>query len=142
MINIIHELGRLGKPLHFHLHDGHPLSTVSPFGISDHISFLSEIPIPFEYNGGHVLLPMFGPSGLSEVVAETLKTLSPGLVSFTLEIHPEEGRVSLGDASHLFDHWTDKTNAERMNYWLSVIKQNFRLLLDACKRRAVGHLVK
>jgi len=133
VISVVHALGRLGKPLHFHLHDGHPLSSLSPFGISDHISFLSEIPIPFEYNGEHVLLPMFGPSGLSEIVDETLKTLSPDLVSFTLEIHPEEGRIPLSDASHLFYHWTDKTNAERMNYWLSVLKQNYRLLLDACK---------
>jgi hypothetical protein len=142
VISVIHALGRLGKPLHFHLHDGHPLSTLSPFGISDHISFLSEIPIPFEYNGERVLIPMFGPSGLSKIVDETLKTLSPELVSFTLEIHPEEGRIPLGDASYLFDHWTDKTNAERMNYWLSVLKQNYRLLLDICKKRIVNHSVK
>src|SRR5262249_25433279 len=29
----------LGKPLHFHLHDGHPSSTFSAYGVSDHLSF-------------------------------------------------------------------------------------------------------
>ena len=38
-------IGALGKPVHLHLHDGHPLWTHSPFGISDHLSFLDELPI-------------------------------------------------------------------------------------------------
>jgi hypothetical protein len=85
---------------------------------------------------------MFGPSGLSEVVAESLKALSPDLISFTLEIHPVEGRVPFGDISYLFDHWKDKTNAEKMNYWLSILQQNHKLLLDACKKSTVNHRVK
>ncbi len=42
-------------------------------------------------------------------------------MSLTLEIHQVEGRLPLGDAARLFRHWTDLTNAERMNYWLSVL---------------------
>jgi hypothetical protein len=142
VVNLIHALGRLGKPLHFHLHDGHPLSTLSPFGISDHISFLSEIPIPFEYKGKQSLHTMFGPSGLSEVVTESLKALSPDLISFTLEIHPVEGRVPFDDTSYLFDHWKDKANAERMNYWLLTLQQNHILLLDICRKCIVNLSVK
>lgn len=132
VLSVVREIGPLGKPLHFHLHDGHPFSDLSPFGVSDHLSFLAEIPIPFEYHGKRSLAPMFGLSGLSRIVNEAL--LKPGAdkVSFSLEIHPVEGRLSLGNASYLFSHWVDKGNAERMNYWLSVISKNQRLLLKAC----------
>jgi hypothetical protein len=49
-------------------------------------------------------------------------------VSFTLEIHQVEGRLPLADASRLFAHWRDITNAERMNYWLSVLADNAMLV--------------
>ena len=42
---VIQALSQLEKPLHFHLHDGHPVSHLGPFGISDHLSFLDKIPI-------------------------------------------------------------------------------------------------
>ena len=74
---------------------------------------------------------MYGPSGLSEIVNASLIALSPERISFSLEIHPTEGRSDLGDASFLFDHWDDRTNAEKMNFWLSVLQQNHQLLLDA-----------
>lgn len=40
ILTLIDRLVQLGRPLHFHLHDGHPLSTFSQFGVSDHLSFL------------------------------------------------------------------------------------------------------
>lgn len=129
VLYMIRELGRLGKPLHVHLHDAHPLATFSPFGISDHLSFLDEIPIPFGYRGREALHLMFGPAGLSKIVNESLQALGTQQVSFMLEIHPTEGRVPLRDASALFQHWADKGNAERMNFWLSVLLKN-RLLLE------------
>ena len=132
VLDVIKGLGNLKKHVHFHLHDGHPLSTFSSFGISDHMSFLDEIPIPFEYKGERTLHPMFGPSGLSRIVTESLRSFGDR-ISFTLEIHPSEGRLPLGGTSYLFNHWEDKTNAERMNYWLSVILKNHKLLLKACK---------
>lgn len=134
VLYVIQELARLGKPLHFHLHDGHPLSTLSPFGVSDHLSFLNEIPIPFEYRGKKSLRPMYGPSGLSKMVTKSLKFLGPDQVSLCLEIHPTEGRLPLGNAAHLFDHWTDKGNAERMNFWLSVLAHNHVLLSEICEK--------
>jgi hypothetical protein len=76
---------------------------------------------------------MYGPSGLSEIVNASLIAFSPERISFSLEIHPTEGRAALGDASFLFDHWEDRSNAEKMNYWLSVLRQNHQLLLDAYK---------
>jgi len=132
VLRVIRALGRLGKPLHFHLHDGHPLSTFSPFGVSDHLSFIEEIPIPFDYLGKGYLYTMFGPGGLSKIVAESLQVLGPDALSFSLEIHPREGRLPLGDVFYLFGHWKDKTNAERMNYWLSVLLRNHKLVLEAC----------
>jgi hypothetical protein len=51
--------------------------------------------------------------------------------SLTLEIHPAEGRRPLGDASSLFGHWRDRTNAERMNHWLAVLAENALLVTDA-----------
>ena len=133
-IKLIQELGKLGKPLHFHLHDGHPLSAFSPYRVSDHLSFLYRIPIPFEYEGKWSLAPLYGPSGLSELVSKSLDSLDPAKLSFTLEIHVPDGRLPLRDAKHLFAHWQDKTNAERMNQWLWVLLENHQLLESALEK--------
>lgn len=127
----IEVLGQFGKPVHFHLHDAHPLSTFSPFGVSDHLSFLTKILLAFEYRGRRSVPLMYGPAGLSRVVATALRTIGPSLVSFNLEIHPTPDRLALADAARLFGHWRDKTNAEQMNHWLSVLSQNHRLLREA-----------
>lgn len=132
VIHVIREIGGIGKPVHFHLHDAHPLMASGPFGVSDHLSFLDEIPIPFEHTGRKSLRPMFGPEGLSRIVTETLGLLGPERVTFSLEIHPGEGRLPLTNSSYLFSHWTDKTNAERMNFWLSVLQKNRELILKIC----------
>ena len=134
LIEVIRGIACLGKPLHFHLHDGHPLSTFSEYGVSDHLSFLTHIPIPFEYKGSRSLRPMYGPEGLSKIVEESLSRLSEERVSFSLEIHPTEGRRPLGEDAHLFNHWKAKDNAERMSHWLSVLEENQKLVLDACER--------
>jgi len=128
VLNLITAIGALGKPVHFHLHDGHPLSTFSPFGVSDHLSFLMEIPLAFEYCGQRSAPLMFGPTGLSKIVAQALNKIGSGGVSFTLEIHPTFERLPLGDAATLFSHWRDKTNAEKMNRWLAVLQANHRRL--------------
>lgn len=136
VLEMTEELGRLAKPVHLHLHDAHPLATLSPFGISDHLSFLEEIPLPFAYAGRHALHPMFGPGGLARIIQRCLDTLGPQQVSFMLEIHPTAGRLPLRDAALLFRHWTDTGNAERMNYWLSVLLQNRLIIEDVCRRWA------
>lgn len=128
VLDLIAAIGALGKPVHFHLHDGHPLSTFSPFGVSDHLSFLMEIPLAFEHRGRQSVPLMFGPAGLSKIVAQALKTIGAARVSFTLEIHPQFERLPLGEAAALFGHWRDKTNAEKMNHWLAVLQANHRLL--------------
>jgi hypothetical protein len=128
VLEVVQAAGSLGKPLHFHLHDGHPLSQTSPFGESDHLSFLEHIPIDFEYRGKYSLDLMFGPCGLVTIMATARRMPAAAKSSFSLEIHPTEGRLALGEDSSLFDHWLDKTNAERMNFWLSVVQQNSRLL--------------
>ena len=129
---VIQALSQLERPLHFHLHDGHPVSHLGPFGISDHLSFLDKIPIPFAYKGKRYLEPMFGPLGLSRILNAAMERLGPDRVSFSLEIHPTEGRLPLNDASYLFNHWQDKTNGERMNHWLSVLCQNHELVSQLC----------
>lgn len=133
VLHVVHDIARLGKQFHFHLHDGHPLSTFSPYGISDHLSFFQKIPIPFIYMGEKSLAPMFGPEGLGKIVREAIV---PGcsVPSFTLEIHPTEGNLSLENSIHLFDHWKDKHNAERMNFWLSVLLSNHQLIIDSLKK--------
>jgi hypothetical protein len=44
-----------------------------------------------------------------------------------------EGRVPPSDAAWLFARWQDTTNAERMNYWLSVLSEN-AMLTAYCER--------
>jgi hypothetical protein len=120
VIDVTRAIGRLGKRLHFHLHDAHPLIR----GLPDHFSFLLRLPVPFSYQGRRSLNMMYGPGGLAAVVAAAIEAGGLQQVSFTLEIHQVEGRLPLADASPLFSHWTDTTNAERMNYWLSVLSEN------------------
>ena len=112
-------LGDIGKPVHFHLHDGHPLVP----GLSDHFGFLTRLPIPFSYQGRQSLDPMYGPSGLAAILQTAIDACA-GQASFTLEIHQAEGRLPIDDAARLFRHWRDTTNAERTNYWLSVLAEN------------------
>jgi hypothetical protein len=140
VLSLITVLGQYRKPLHLHLHDGHPLSTVSAFGVSDHLSFLEEIPLGFDYQGRQSLPLMFGPSGLSEIVARSVQAAKLERVSFTLEIHPTRERLPLGDAALLFTHWRDKTNAERMNHWLDVLAKNHRLLTDLLAQQTTSHI--
>ena len=135
---LVRRLAGLGKPLHFHLHDGHPLSTLSPYGVSDHLSFLETFPLPFAYEGKQSLSSMFGPTGLWRIIGQACAVLSPTLLSFTLEIHPGRRREPLADATFLFNHWIDKTNAELMNGWLLTLTDNHRLLTAACDNACEG----
>ena len=124
VLDVTRSLARLGKHLHFHLHDGHPLIS----GLRDHFSFLTRLPIPFSYQGRRSLGMMYGPGGLASIVATAREACAPQGVSFTIEVHQAEGRLPLTDAAWLFPHWQDTTNAERMNYWLSVLSENATLI--------------
>ena len=87
------------------------------------------------------LAPMLGaaPSGLALVVSAAIDACPPQGISFTLEIHQVEGRLPLADAAWLFPHWRDTTNAERMNYWLSVLSENVMLVAPACRPHLAGN---
>lgn len=138
VLAMIDAFGRIGKPLHFHLHDGHPSSTFSSAGVSDHLSFFQEIPIPFAYRGSYTLPTLFGPLGLQRVVAAARSALPDDLLSFTLEIHAPQGRQPLGEYAPLFAQWQDLRDAERMQYWIEVLLRNHRLLAAACGRGDAG----
>ena len=131
VLELLETSSQLNKAVHFHLHDGHPLSTFSPFGVSDHLGFEVGIPINFEHHGRRTLPTMYGPAGLAKIVSRALELLEPKLLSFTLEIHPTGARLPLGNASALFQHWSDKTNAEQMNHWLALLARNHELLRQA-----------
>jgi hypothetical protein len=124
VLEVTRSLGRLGKHVHFHLHDGHPLVP----GLRDHFSFLTRLPVPFSYQGRRSLSMMYGPEGLAAIVSTAIGACPPQAVSFTAEVHQVEGRLPLADAAWLFSHWQDPTNAERMNYWLSVLSDNALLI--------------
>jgi hypothetical protein len=130
VLDMTQSLGALGKLVHFHLHDGHPLIR----GLSDHFSFLIRVPIPFSYEGRQSLNTLYGPSGLKKIVSGAVTACRSGGVSFTVEIHQATGRLPLADAAGLFHHWKRITNAERMNYWLSVLSEN-ALLVDEFAQR-------
>lgn len=134
VLELTRALGRVGKPLHLHLHDGHPLIR----GLSDHFSFLTQVPVPFRHEGRHALSPMYGPRGLAAIVLAAVEACGDERVSLTLEIHQAEGRLPLRDAAGLFRHWRDLTNAERMNYWLSVLAENAMLVAGVLPNRAAG----
>jgi len=133
VLELINRLESLGNPLHFHLHDGHPLSTLSEFGVSDHLSFLQKIRLPFAFEGRQCVDGVFGIDGLRQVVRTAMQTLPADKLSFTIEIHPQPGQTPLNEHSHLFQHWSNTENAERMNYWLDSLLHCASLLRDACK---------
>jgi hypothetical protein len=132
VLDVTRAIAGLGKRLHLHLHDAHPLIP----GLADHFSFLLRLPIPFSYQGRRSLSMMYGPSGLASVISAAIEAGGLQQVSFTLEIHQVEGRLPLADASPLFSHWTDTTNAERMNYWLSVLSENALLATQTMAKLA------
>lgn len=125
VLELTRSLGRIGKRFHLHLHDGHPLVP----GLSDHFSFLTRVPVPFDYQGRRSLDPLYGPAGLAAIV----RAAAEAGASLTLEIHQVEGRRPLGDAAGLFGHWRDLTNAERMNHWLLVLTENAELVTSALR---------
>ena len=127
VLGMTRSIGRLGKHVHFHLHDGHPLVS----GLPDHFTFLMRLPIPFSHEGRESLATLYGPAGLAAIVAAATEACGLDRLSFTLEIHQVEGRLPLGDAEGLFRHWPDTANAERMNNWLSVLGQNAMLVDEA-----------
>ena len=132
VLELIGRVCAIGKVVHLHLHDGHPLVQ----GLSDHFSFLTRFPVPFEVAGAYALHPLFGPDGLAAVLDQAARSSAPGRASFTLEIHQVDGRLPLGAASEIFGHWRDLTNAERMNYWLGVLADNHLLAMTLLKRLA------
>lgn len=132
-LEIIDRITALGKPVHFHLHDGHPLSNLSYYNLSDHLGFLQEIDLPFEYEGRRRIGGMFGPDGLRALVSAAIRGLGAEACSFLVEVHPTERRVPLGEKEEFFRHWFDKTNAERMNGWLEMMLENAVLLRSACR---------
>src|SRR5262249_22445053 len=107
-------------------------STLSRYGVSDHLSFLQQIRLPFAYQGRQVVGGMYGPAGLRAIVQAALDGLPADRLSFMLEGHPQEGRSSLGPHAGLFGHWKDRTNSERMNYWLDQLLLNAMLVREAC----------
>jgi hypothetical protein len=134
VLELIRRIGCTDKPVHFHLHDGHPLVP----RLSDHFSFFTRFPVPFEVAGSYALDPLFGPDGLAAVLDQAVRSCAPGSPSFTLEIHQVDGRLPLGQASELFSHWRDLTNAERMNYWLGVLADNHLLATTFLQQLFVG----
>jgi hypothetical protein len=127
VVALVERLGHLSKPLHFHLHDGHPLSNLSRYGVSDHLSFLQEIRLPCRYRGRQLLGGIFGLAGLRAIIQAAVQSAA-GQLSFMIEVHPQEGRTPLGPHAALFAHWRDRSNAERMNYWLDSLLQNAALV--------------
>lgn len=126
VLDLIGAIAPIGKTLHVHLHDGHPLVA----GLPDHFSFLTRLPVPFDVDGRRSLDPLYGPAGLAEILRATASACPPGRASFTLEIHQVEGRLPVGDVDY-FRHWRDLTNAERLNYWLAVLADNHLLARTA-----------
>jgi hypothetical protein len=123
VLELIDRVAGIGKRVHYHLHDGHPLVR----GLADHFSFFTRFPVPFEVAGVYALPPLFGPAGLAGVLDHAVRSSPAASASLTLEIHQVEGRLPLDAAAELFAHWRDLTNAERMNHWLSVLADNHLL---------------
>ena len=128
VLGLIERLGRIDKPLHFHLHDGHPLSPLSPYGVSDHLHFEQRIDLPFKVDGHFSTGTMFGRQGLEEIVLSIRDHVVTERCTVTLEYHDREERQPLGGDRDLFSHWRDTCNAEKMAYWCSLMGRGAALI--------------
>src|SRR3954468_15294747 len=61
---LVRDVGSSGTNLPQAWHEGHPAIP----GLSDHWSFLIQVPVPFDVDGARSLAPMYGPSGLAEIL--------------------------------------------------------------------------
>jgi hypothetical protein len=130
VLEVIDSVTAWGKPVHLHLHDGHPLSQLSEYGVRDHLSFGQSITLPFAYDGETSVPPLYGREGLAQILATALSSASGDMLSFEVEIHPQPGQEPLGRHEDLFPHWKDRTNAERMNAWITRLQDNCRLVQE------------
>jgi hypothetical protein len=107
--------------------------------LSDHLSFLFRFPVPFRYRGACSLDPMYGPAGLDAIIGRAIESVPADRLTLTLEVHQAEGRLPLAaGARPLFRQWADPTNAERFNYWLSVVADNYLLATTAVAAATTG----
>jgi hypothetical protein len=126
-LDMIRRLSALNKPLHFHLHDGHPL-VENHYHVPDHRSFLDRPRLTAPDDSRIELDTLYGPEGLHAVVETARQHLEEEKLTFTLEIHETLEALQLDpQAEFLFAHWADRTNAERMNHWLDLLKRNANL---------------
>ncbi len=130
VLEVIDSVTSWGKPVHLHVHDGHPLSQLSEYGVRDHLSLGQRIALPFAYEGQNSVPPLYGRDGLARIVTTALASPSGEMLSFEVEIHPQPGQEQLGRHEDLFSHWTDRTNAERMNAWLTRLQDDWRLVQE------------
>ncbi|MBW2730959.1 MAG: hypothetical protein JRH20_01120 [Deltaproteobacteria bacterium] len=140
VLEMIEELGGWGVQVHYHLHDGHPLWHHSPYGVADHLSFLHSMTLPFGTDGTstHTAThsgPLYGPKGLEAIVEAAVAHADAKKLTMTLEIHALPGQEPLdSEDGEIFAHWRDLTNAQRMNYWMSILVRNQGLLNRALER--------
>jgi hypothetical protein len=128
VLALIERLGCIDKPLHFHLHDGHPLSHLSPYGVSDHLHFEQRIELPFEVDGQCSTGTMFGKEGLEQIVLAIRKHVVTERCTGTLEYHDRDARQPLGEDRDLFVHWKNTCNAEKMAYWCALMGRGAALI--------------
>jgi hypothetical protein len=130
LVGFVAQVAAVDGPLHFHLHDSHPLSRLSHYGVKDHLSFSEEIPVPSDVDPSGRQLPTIGRQGLERVLAAVAPLKSATDISFTLEIHHTRRgiRTPLGEDMDLFRNWQDLSNAELTLAWLNQIAQNAELV--------------
>ena len=132
VLELISRVCAIGKAVHFHLHDGHPLVP----GLADHFSFLTRFPVPFRGCGRLRATPAVRPgrTGGRAGSGRTKQRWRAGLIH---PGDPSSGRppapgFGVGDLRP----WRDLTNAERMNYWLGVLADNHLLATTLLGRLA------
>lgn len=130
LVAVVDRIARLGKPVHFHLHDGHLLSRLSRYGVRDHLPFGTRIPVSPAASPDGTLSTFLGTEGLGRVLAAARAELSAADVSLTLEIHPhlQLMRKPLGPLGSLFSHWADLANAELTHAWLDQVTEQAALV--------------
>ena len=84
------------------------------------------------WSSGAQISLLYGPLGLKKIIDAARSALPDERLSLTVEVHPQEGRLGLGEHAGLFRHWRDVGNAERMNHWVELMLRCARLVREAC----------
>lgn len=65
------------------------------------------------------------------MIRRVLSNKPSELASFTLELHPQPGRVPVSGERRFDENWAEDDGLEKMAYWMDMLSHNYTLIEPA-----------